>query len=293
MKRYFKHKLENLIVVNRVVTLYFFEFDKNYKHDAESHDFWEMVFVKKGEIVCTADDKKITLKQGEMIFHKPNESHSLSCNGHSAPDVIVLSFVCRSEAMRFFENRILKPEKQQVGYLHAILDEARKTFDVSFPDPEMKKMEFLPRPSLGGGQVIKNYLEIFLIELMRSLTESEHGNKTFLSEYELGNKLVDDVIKVLKSNVFSNVSIDDVCTQTSYSRAYVFRQFKLATGKSVMDFYTDLKMKEARSLLRENELSVREIAEKLCYDTPNYFSKTFKKINGITPTGYKKKIIGI
>jgi two-component system response regulator YesN len=57
-----------------------------------------------------------------------------------------------------------------------------------------------------------------------------------------------------------------------------------------MEYYTDLKIKTAKKLLRENELSVKEIAEKLCFDTSNYFSKTFKKFTGSTPTDYKKKL---
>ena len=92
----------------------------------------------------------------------------------------------------------------------------------------------------------------------------------------------------MKDNVYSNLTIDDICKKTSYSKAYVFRQFKCATGKSVMDYYTDLKIKEAKKLIKDNNLNVKEIAEKLCFDTPNYFSKTFKKKTGVTPSQYKK-----
>ena len=149
-------------------------------------------------------------------------------------------------------------------------------------------MNLLPQPTLGGEQLIKNQMELLLIDLMRSMTETEVGNDVFIQETEFNNKIAEDIIKVLKDNVFSRLSIDDISKKISYSKAYVFKQFKLATGKSVMDFYTELKMKTAKKLLRENELSVKEIAEKLCFDTPNYFSKTFKKIYKITPTEYKK-----
>ena len=57
-----------------------------------------------------------------------------------------------------------------------------------------------------------------------------------------------------------------------------------------MEYYSDLKISTAKKLLRENELSIKEISEKLCFDTPNYFSKTFKKIVGLTPSEYKKRI---
>jgi AraC-like DNA-binding protein len=47
----------------------------------------------------------------------------------------------------------------------------------------------------------------------------------------------------------------------------------------------------AAELVREGALSVREIAETLGYDTPNYFSKSFKRIMGVTPSVYKKRAI--
>ena len=39
MKKYFKHKLENLLVIDKIVTIHYFEFDKNFKSKVEAHDF--------------------------------------------------------------------------------------------------------------------------------------------------------------------------------------------------------------------------------------------------------------
>lgn len=290
MKKYFKHKIENLLSINKIVTLHFFEFDKNFTFSPESHDFWEIVYCDKEEIICSVNGKEVILRQGEMIFHKPNVLHGLSSNGVKAPDVFILSFVCHSEAMRFFEDKIIKPTKSQIKILYNVLKEARRTFDIPVSDPETKKMSLLLKPTLGGQQIIKNNLEIMLIDIMRSLTETEDGNNIFLSGDELDNKLVGDVIKIMQDCVCDKLNVDTISKKTSYSKAYIFRVFRSTTGKSVMEYYMDLKIKTAKKMLRENELSVREIAEKLCFDTANYFSKTFKKFTGSTPTAYKKKL---
>ena len=112
---------------------------------------------------------------------------------------------------------------------------------------------------------------------MRSLTETESGNPIFLQKDELETKLVKDVLKLLTANLCGILTIDEICETVGYSRAYVFREFKGATGKSIMEYFTFLKIEKAKQLLRENELSVKEIADALAFDTPNYFSKTFKK----------------
>lgn len=291
MKQYFKHKLKNLLLVNTIVTVHYFEFDKDFKFGEESHDFWEIVYADKENILCTADGKEIVLKQGELLFHKPNVVHALSSDGKNAPNVFIASFVCHSEAMRFFENRKVTLNKNQIRYLNFILEEARRTFDIPYSDPEMKKMTLLSSPTLGGEQLIKNGLELLLIDIMRTLTETETGNEIFLSENELDRRLVGEIIRILGENVEGRITISDICKKTSYSKAYVFKKFKEVTGKSIMEYYSELKIKKAKECLKENELSVKEIAEKLSFDTPNYFTKTFKKACGVTPTAYRRKRI--
>jgi AraC-like DNA-binding protein len=174
-------------------------------------------------------------------------------------------------------------------FIYSILEEGRKTFDIPYSDPNLKKMNLLPQPTLGGEQLIKNYLEIFLINLLREQTETAQGNTTFLPWKEFSTKPIDDVTAVLKENIYSALTIDEICEKTNYSKTYLFRVFKAKTGKTIMTYFTELKIKQAKQLLRENELSVKEISEKLAFNTPDYFTKTFKRITGVTPLAYKKR----
>ena len=289
MKTYFQHKLSNLISINKIVTIHYFEFKKDFQSSGESHDFWEIVYAEKESLLCTADGKKIQLAQGEILFHKPNEFHTLAANGVNAPNVFILSFVCKSESIRFFENKKIALSPHLAKFIYSILEEGKKTFDIPYSDPNLKKMQLLTSPTLGGEQLIKNYLEIFLINLLREQTETEHGNSRFLPWKELSNKPIDDVITYLKENVYAPLTIDDVCQKTAYSKAYLFRIFKAKTGKTIMRYFAELKIYHAKQLLRENRLSVSEIAEKLAFSSPDYFIKTFKKLTGLTPLGYKKR----
>ena len=105
MKRatYVKHKLENILHISRIVSIFYFEFDKDFKFSGEAHDFWEFVYVDKGAIIATAKDKDIPLRQGEILFHKPNEFHKLRADGKLAPNIFVMTFDCHSAAMNYFK----------------------------------------------------------------------------------------------------------------------------------------------------------------------------------------------
>ena len=170
MKRYFYHKIENLLLVNKIVTLHRFSFDKDFASPGESHNFWEIVFAARESLVCEADGREIILEEGEVLFHKPNEHHILKANGRRAPQVLVVSFECKSEAMRFFEEKKLRPDDRCLRLFYSVFEEGERTFDMSESDPDRQRMELLSAPTLGGEQLIKNYLELFLITLMRSLT---------------------------------------------------------------------------------------------------------------------------
>jgi quercetin dioxygenase-like cupin family protein len=159
-KKYYKHKIENRLVIKQIVTIHYFEFDKDFRGPTESHDFWELVYAEKGAVLCTADGREITLAEGEILFHKPFEIHSLCANGTTAPNVFIITFVSASEALHFFKGRRLQLPKSYLRYIYAIIDEAKQTFNMPFSDAALRKLPLLPNPALGGQQVIKNYLEI-------------------------------------------------------------------------------------------------------------------------------------
>ena len=289
-KAYYKHKIENLLVINKIVTIHYFEFHKQFCGPTEAHDFWELVYADKSSIYCQADGKEILLNEGELLFHKPNETHALRANGVTAPNVFVISFECKSEAVRFFENRKLRLPKAYLTFIYAIIKEGKKTFDLPYSDPLLKKMQLLQTPTLGGQQLIKNYLEILLVNLMREETEKADANAVFLPQGELEERLAEQIKSFLQDKVYERIDISDVCEAVHYNKSYVFKQFKRATGCSVMAYFLKLKIQTAKRLLRESDLSVAQIAEKLAFDTPNYFSKTFKKTTGYTPLQYRKMI---
>ena len=75
-----------------------------------------------------------------------------------------------------------------------------------------------------------------------------------------------------------------------FSKSYLKKLFKNATGYSIMDYYTHLKIERAKILIKSGEMSVSEIAELLGYSSIHYFSRVFKKKTGLSPTEYKSTL---
>ena len=70
---------------------------------------------------------------------------------------------------------------------------------------------------------------------------------------------------------------------------YFSRIFKEETGKNFVEYLTGVRMERAKELLKEGRCSIKEICCMTGYSEPNYFSRTFKKNMGITPTEYSRK----
>jgi len=115
--------LNTTVLIEKLYTVHYFEYPKNFSFHGEIHDFWEFVYVDKGEVIATADDKDILLSQGHVIFHQPNEWHNIRTNGKNAPNVAIISFSCFSSAMDFFKGRVFRVGQEQKTLISKIISE--------------------------------------------------------------------------------------------------------------------------------------------------------------------------
>lgn len=287
-KRYYKHKIENLITINKIVMIHHLRFRENYSSERESHDFWELVYADKGDVFCEANGEERILKEGQIRFHKPGEPHSFRSEGGDTKSVVFVCFECKSEAIHFFENKCMNVSKGLLRFLYGVIEESQNTFDIADAQPMLKKMRLLPSPTLGGQQIIKNNLELFLIHLMRRELGNA-ANTVFLSPEEYDERVATLIIEYLNAHLRERVNIADICAALHYNKSYLFKQFKKATDRGVMAYFTSLKIDEAKKMLGSSTLSVARIATELAFDSPNYFAKAFKKETGMTPSEYRKK----
>jgi two-component system response regulator YesN len=90
------------------------------------------------------------------------------------------------------------------------------------------------------------------------------------------------------SNYNRSISLDDVSREIDVSSYYFSKIFKEEMGVNFIDYLTSIRIDKAKELLLHSQLSMKEICGKIGYFDPNYFSRTFKKNMGITPTEYKE-----
>ncbi|GAA0178804.1 AraC family transcriptional regulator [Clostridium sediminicola] len=277
--------------IESLISVHYFEFAKNYVYEGETHNFWEFVYVDKGELEVMSQDNGFKLKKGEMIFHKPNEFHNLWADGKIAPNIIVITFYCNSKAMEFFENRIISTGDTVKNLLANIIKESKEAFSTKLNISNVTKLEKKKSSLFGCEQLIKIYLQHLLIYLVRKgsnlLPEDRLSSSVKERTY---NDMTRKAINFLHCNISNNITFQDVCRHLNVGSTYLKAMFKEHTGTSVIEFYKSLKIEEAKKLIREGQLNFTEIAEKLSYSSIHYFSRHFKKTTGMTPTEYASSV---
>lgn len=104
----------------------------------------------------------------------------------------------------------------------------------------------------------------------------------------LDEQLIGKALEMIEKNVTNpEYTIEDFSKDMCMSRANLYRKIHSITGMSPTDFMKNIRLKKAAELLKEGRWSVAEIADKVGFNTPSYFTKSFKKMFGVSPTQYK------
>ena len=87
----------------------------------------------------------------------------------------------------------------------------------------------------------------------------------------------------------SNFVIEDLARHLGMSRTAYYNKMKSITGLSPVDFIKQMRIKKALKLMEDTSLSITDIAYKVGFSDPKYFSRCFKAEMGMTPTQYANK----
>lgn len=278
---------QRIFEIQELFSVHYFEYTSNYAFSGEAHDFWEFVYVDKGSICITAGEQKHNLSRGQIIFHPPGEFHALSADGVVAPNLIVVSFGCNCPAMEFFRGRITVAGATERTLLARLVEESQAVFSTPLNDPFINTLQRRPNPPVGGEQLLVNALEELLIHLLRqgeslpqpSTTSSRSFSDSFFS-----------VVSYLDQRLDQPLTVTQICRDNMIGRSQLQKMFHQQTGHGVMDYFSHMKIKAARQMIREGRLNFTQIAQSLGFQSVHYFSRRFKALTGMSPSEYADSV---
>ncbi|MDI4645822.1 AraC family transcriptional regulator [Cohnella hashimotonis] len=286
--------LREELKIRKLISFYYMELSKSFVSIGEKHNFWEFIYVDKGEIHIVTEGRSYLLKQGDMLFYKPNDFHTGHANRLVAPNLIIISFECDSPCMSAFEYRPLHLTDGERHLLSEIIRAGIESFDSPHlrSAPPLRRNENAP---FGSEQLIRNYLEILLLQLIRRTREVQtalllpaSGPNVESAEGGRQSELTRQIIEYMNVRLGENLTLETLCRAFGVGKSRLKSLFKAETGCGPIAYFNHRKIAEAKKLIREEQRNFTEIAELLGYSGIHYFSTQFKKTTRMTPSEYAK-----
>lgn len=129
-------------------------------------------------------------------------------------------------------------------------------------------------------------LERWACNKVEYILNSARSNRLFRKSESVKN-----AIRYMEENYMESISLEDIAKYTGVSPQHFSKTFKEEIGMNYIDWLSKLRIENAKKMMQEEKCTVREICYMVGYNDPNYFSRIFKKMEGVSPTEYISKIL--
>ena len=280
--------------LQQLFTVHYFEHFRDYPFCGESHNFWELIYVGTGEIIVTDElyPAPFHLQQGHLLLLPPNSYHTFQFCSRAYIDLFIASFTVSDPVMnQFIQYPLHQTTAAQREVIVRIITEDRRGFLLPLSEIPMDQVILLKENATYGCiKVIQGFLELLLILLYREIQDRQPPHSENAQAQKSNLDCVSRALVFLKDNLYAPIRMEDVCRHVGLSASQLQKNFSAKMGRTVMGFLAELRIEEAKFLIRQQEYTFTEIAEKLCFCSVHHFSRRFKQFTELTPSEYARSL---
>lgn len=251
--------------------------------DIHMHSFWELFFLQEGNLTVTVDAQRYELSKNQAFIIPPGVYHSTKSDSNVVKTSVFFAFekVKSQEEEKLFEKvhgafcgcGFYKVDDAYVGRILELIlennsaDKAGKVWRIKANVTEL---------------VFRLYDRVNEENLLR-LDSPLNQNAYWVYKYAID--------RLLDLHYMNDISLEALSEKLFVSPQTVTRVISSAYGKSFNELKLELKMRNAKKMLRETQLSVNEIGNRIGYTSSRGFLSAFLKYEGCTPSEYRKSCI--
>ena len=257
-------KLQNAVTIDELFTIHYFEYYRDYNFAGESHNFWEFLYIDKGEIDATCRGELMPLHTGQAVLYRPCEFHALRANGVSAPNTVVISFSSDCPELFRLTGAPLALSGALQPVIADILTEARTAFVTDLGDPCYTRLEIQDNCPYGSLQLIRIGIERLLIQLLRSMDAPPvQVHLKAMNKQNEEHILLHQAEMYIEQHISEPLSMESIAAACGTSVSPLNRIFNKYTGSGIIGYLRRKRIRTACQLIRESDCNFTQIAEKL------------------------------
>lgn len=235
-----------------------------------THSFAELFYVRSGQGNFIVEDDIYPVKQDDLVIVNPNVEHTEVSVSSDPLEYVVLGV----EGMSFdFGNRSGSLNHKIINYRNQ-RNELLFYFNAMLRETENKEENY--------EAICQNLLEVVIISLMRS-----SGHPFSVVATQRANKICSRIKRYIDSNYTEDISLDFLADKAHISKYYLSHTFTKYYGMSPINYLNEVRLRTSKELLETTDLSISQIAESSGFSSQSYFSQSFRRSCGLTPSDYR------
>ncbi|MDD7795849.1 AraC family transcriptional regulator [Clostridium sp. 'White wine YQ'] len=241
----------------------------------------ELLLVNGGKGYISIEDKRYRIEKGMLFYFNPSMTHTIEVD-EKLP-MCFLSVHFNYVELSYSEDAWVTKGSDELLPLNSM----EKLMDYYTIDILFRKLTSLWDEKLLGYEFAsKTILQELLYEILKNIKRKKSNYSTALK--------VNNIISYLNENIKRKVTLNELSELVKLSPTYLSRSFKEITGYSIIEFFNKMKIDKAKELIIDGDKKVKEVAEVLGFKDEFYFSRIFKRIEGISPSEfYSKNVHGV
>ena len=255
-----------------------------------SSPFIRVFYVTEGEALLRLPGQDVTLRPHHLYIIPAYTVHSYECHGPFSHYYLHTFEGFRNE-MNLQEVCEL-PTEVEGDKITEILFEylCNQQPDAQLPQSDPRSYDTSAQTS----DYVARYRDMELWEKMElrgaMLMIMSHFIRQAQPRVWTHNKRMKRVLEHIHSHISDNVGVEELAEVASVSKPYFIKLFKQEFGTSPVQYINNKKVERAQLLLFTSDKAVKEMAYTLGFSDQNYFIRLFRKVTGITPQEYRRKI---
>jgi len=258
--------------------------DNEIRHHLLDNSYFNLLICLEGDLSYSSDKANLKLSKGGAFFSKP---------GNTA-NFVVSSGVARYYRVAFKENFVSKTLLRE-----AMLDKLLATCGQGFVAyyPEERQFEYIKQLSIklhqemiGKYALHKQIIKLLFIELMLEFARGDKGCSGIIHgtvHYNRSQQLYDQFTKLVEMHYLKFRFVQDYADLLFVTAKHLSEVIKRETGETALHLIHSRLFSEAKFLLCRTDMSLKEIANKMGFDTSSHFGRFIKQFSGYSPSDYR------
>jgi AraC family transcriptional activator of pobA len=276
------------------VDIRFYVYDNHQSIRMNRHDYFEIFYLQKGELIFRIQDRCFPMNDGDMVILSSTQYHTMQLPEQGTPPTRA-----RAAALYFMPDAIWSSDAGGEGaeYLTPFLFQ-----DENFPyliprdtgTPReifelMRRIKTeLPAETNRGRLTVRTYLKMILMLLVNHFANHRGTDESFRRKQQAIEQLR-PLFDFLENHYRDPITIESAASVLCMSKSHFMRIFKQVTGQPFVNYLNHFRIAKAQALLATTELSVSEIGQEVGFSDQSYFGLIFRKFSQLTPLQYRRQ----